>query len=141
MENFLYDFYAAFVDRSLLDDLYDETLLTPLTLALLFITLGGAVTYYFFLDQVRHAKISTWLTVLLTSAGLSGLVALVTCFQKAGQELPRQKANPDAGFFFDQGGGVFFLYALTLFLLSTVLFFLLSLLLRMRSSSVRRIPF
>ena len=141
MENFLYDFYAAFVDRSLLDDLYDETLLTPLTLALLFITLGGAVTYYFLLDRLRYAKVSTWLTVLLTSAGLSGLVALITCFQKAGQQLPRQKGNPDAGFFFDQGGGVFFLYALTLFLISAVLFFLFSLVLRLRSRNNRRIRF
>ncbi|MDR6196305.1 hypothetical protein [Siphonobacter sp. SORGH_AS_0500] len=141
MENLLYDFYALFTERSLLDDLYDEHLLTSLTTTLVVFVLIGIGAYYFGMNKVRYAKASTWLLVLGSSAVLTMIVAIVTCSQKADQEIPRRKGHPELGRYFDQGGSVFFGFGFEMFLLAAVLFFILSLAVKNLSTNNRKIPF
>ncbi len=141
MENLLYDFYALFTERSLLDDLYDEHLLTSLTLTLLVFVAVGVAVYYFAMNKVRYAKASTWLLVLATSSVLSMIVAIVTCSQKAAQEIPRRKGHPELGRYFDQGGSVFFGFGFEMLLLAAVLFLVLSLIIKNLSTNNRKIPF
>ncbi|OZI08854.1 hypothetical protein BWI93_06360 [Siphonobacter sp. BAB-5385] len=141
MENLLYDFYALFVENSLLNDLYDETLLTSLTLTMLVFVLVGVAIYYFGMNKVRYAKASTWLAVLGSSAVLTMIVAIVTCSQKAAQEIPRRKGHPEQGRFFDQGGSIFFGFGFEMLILAAILFFVLSLVVKNVSTNNRKIPF
>ncbi|MFT4033553.1 MAG: hypothetical protein QM669_14130 [Siphonobacter sp.] len=141
MENILYDFYALFAERSLIDDLYDETLLTPITLTMLGFVLGGIGVYYVGMNRVRYATFPTWLLVLAGSASLSMITTIVTCSQKAAQEIPRKKGHPELGRYFDQGGSVFFGFGVEILLLAAVLFFMLSLLVKNLSTNNRKIPF
>ncbi|MBO9637676.1 MAG: hypothetical protein J7576_05875 [Siphonobacter aquaeclarae] len=141
MENLLYDFYALFAERSLIDDLYDETLLTPLTLMMKGIPLIGAAIFYFGLNKVRYAKFSVWGSMLAACSVLVMIITIVTCNQKAAQEIPRKKGHPELGRYFDQGGSVFFGFGFEMLLLSALVFFVVSLIIKNLSTNNRKIPF
>lgn len=142
MEESLYSFYDFLnVNRSLLDDLYNETLLTPLTLTTVGMALGFALVFYFLMDRARFARLAPWAILLTVEAVLTALVVYQVCSQAAHHMKQRDAANPNAGFFFDQGGGVFFTFALLLLVLSALLYFLFSILLRKFSTHLRFVPF
>lgn len=142
MEDSLYRFYQLLsVNRSLLDDLYNATLLTPLTLTVLGLSLGFALLFYFLMDRARFARLTPWVLMLLGAALLTAIVVYVTCSQQAHTMRQRDPANQALGFFFDQGGGVFFTFALLLLVLSALLYFLFSVLFRKFSTHLRFVPF
>ena len=138
----LYRFYDVLgVNRSLLDDLYLKTLLTPLTLVTLGVPLSFALIFYFLMDRARFARLTPWVLMLTGAAVLTAIVVYEVCRETAHKMEPRNPANPNEGFFFDQGGGVFFTFALLLLVLSALLYFLFSILLRKFSTHLRFVPF
>jgi hypothetical protein len=142
MEEFLYSVYDTLhVNRSLLDDLYNATLLTPLTLATLGLALGFALLYYFLMDRARFARLTPWALMLTGASLLTALVVYQVCARQAHNVRQRDPNNPSLGVYFDQGGGVFFTYALLLLVLCAVFYVLFSVLLRKFSTHLRFVPF
>lgn len=142
MEESLYSFYQFLnVNRSLLDDLYNATLLTPLTLTMVGLAVGFALIFYFLMDRSRFARLLPWVLMLLGGATLTAVVAYTACNRGAHNMRLRDPANQSLGFFFDQGGGVFFTWALLLFVLCGLLYFLISLFLRKLTTHLRFVPF
>lgn len=68
------------------------------------------------------------------------VMALITCYQKAGQEIPRVEADPEQGLLFEQGVSVFVSFAFTMALLTAIIFFLISMLMKGFSSNAKHRP-
>ncbi len=144
MEDTLYDIYKLFVEGSLLDDLYDNTLFTAITISIVFGTFIICLLFYKnpFAFRTWFYKFKHWLMTMFTSGFLVGfLVGFITCLQKAGTEVMRNEKDPDQGTYFDQGGASFILFGIELFVFSCVLFFLFSIALRYISVIARKTPF
>lgn len=141
MEESLYNFYNLFVNGALLEDLYQEELLSPLTWTAIGIAFVVAFAFYIWpFNKVSFSGLGSWLTMLGVSALTLFVIALVTCYQKAGQEILRVEADPDQGMLFEQGVGVFVSFAFTMALLTAIIFFLISMLMKGFSSNAKHRP-
>jgi magnesium-transporting ATPase (P-type) len=129
LEDSLYDFYNLFAPLSLVRDLYQEELLTTLTLSAAAIALAMMLIYYYVLNgtKPRFDGMGSWLLLWLTSGLLTFVVVVITCFQKEQDELPRSENKAD-GLLFDQGFGTFSGFAIEVLVLAMVLFFVFSVL-------------
>jgi hypothetical protein len=144
LEDVLYDIYKLFVESSLLNDFYDNTLFTPITLAIVLGTLLICGLFYKnpFAFRTWFYKFKHWLLTMFVSGFLFGfLVAVITCFQKAGDEVMRNEKDPEQGTYFDQGSASFILLGVEFFIVSCILFFLFSIALRYVSIIARKTPF
>ena len=141
MEESLYNFYNLFVNSDLLQDLYDEQLLSPLTWSAIGIALVVAFAFYIWpFNKVSFSSFGSWLLMMGVSALLLFVVTLVTCYQKAGQEIPRDEADTNQGFMFDQGVSVFLSYAFEMALLTALFFFLISMVMKNFSKNAKHRP-
>ena len=144
MEDALYDVYKLFVEDSLLTDLYDNTLFTGITIAVVVCTFISCLLFYInpFAFRTWFYKIKHWLIAMSLSGFFFGfLVAVITCFQKASDEIQRDDKDPVLGNFFDQGSSSFIIFGIEFFLVSCILFFLFSIVLRYVSVIARKTPF
>ncbi|GAB4023803.1 hypothetical protein [Spirosoma koreense] len=141
MEESLYNFYNLFVNGNLLEDLYQEELLSPLTWTAIGIAFLVAFAFYIWpFNRVSFSSMGHWLLMTGISALLLFIIALVTCYQKAGQEIPRDEADPDQGTLFDQGISVFFSYAFEMALLTALIFFIISMIMKNFSKNAKHQP-
>ena len=141
MEESLYNFYNLFVNSALLEDLYQEELLSPLTWTAVGIAFLVAVAFYIWpLNKVSFSGFGSWLLMLGVSALLLFVITLVTCYQKANQEIPRDEADTNQGFLFDQGVSVFLSYAFSMALLTAIIFFLISMVMKNFSKNAKHRP-
>ena len=141
MEESLYNFYNLFVNSALLEDLYQEELLSPLTWTAVGIAFLVAFAFYIWpLNKVSFSGFGSWLLMLGVSALLLFMITLVTCYQKAGQEIPRDEADTNQGFLFDQGVTVFLSYAFSMALLTALIFFLISMVMKNFSKNAKHRP-
>lgn len=141
MEESLYNFYNLFVNSSLLEDLYQEELLSTLTWSAIGVAFVVAFVFYIWpLNKVSFSGLGNWLLMMGISALLLFLMAFVTCNQKANQEILRVEADPNQGTLFDQGGSVFLGYAFEMALLTAVIFFIISMILKNFSKNAKHRP-
>lgn len=141
MEESLYNFYNLFVNSSLLEDLYQEELLSPLTWTAVGIAFVVAFAFYIWpFNRVSFSSFGSWLLMLGVSAVTLFVITLVTCYQKAGQEIPRDEADPEQGNLFDQGVSVFLSYAFEMALLTAVIFFIISMIVKNFSKNAKHRP-
>lgn len=141
MEESLYNFYNLFVNSSLLEDLYQEELLSPLTLTAIGIAFVVAIAYYIWpFNKVSFSGLGHWLGMTGISSLLLFIISLVTCYQKANQEIPRDEADPNQGVLFDQGISVFLSYAFEMALLTALIFFLISMIMKNFSKNAKHRP-
>lgn len=141
MEDFLISIYELFVDGSLLDDLIKEGLIMPLSLSLLAISLIGVVAFYYIINSVRFYKKRHWGLMMLISALIVFVVSLTTCISMAGKQIPKDPDNVAAGFLFNEGDSVFFMFSLQMFIGTCLLFFIFSVILKWWSTNCRKTPF
>lgn len=141
MEESLYNFYNLFVNSALLEDLYQEELLSPLTWTAIGLAFVVAFAFYIWpLNKVSFSGFGSWLLMLGVSALLLFVITLVTCYQKAGQEIPRDEADTEQGFLFDQGVTVFLSYAFSMALLTALIFFVISMVIKNFSKNAKHRP-
>ncbi|MBN8823452.1 MULTISPECIES: hypothetical protein [unclassified Spirosoma] len=141
MEESLYNFYNLFVNSALLEDLYQEELLSPLTLTAIGIAFVVAVAFYIWpFNKVSFSGMGNWLLMMGVSSVLLFIISLVTCYQKEGQEIPRDEADPNQGTLFDQGISVFLSYAFEMALLTAVIFFIISMVMKNFSKNAKHRP-
>ncbi|WP_080057902.1 hypothetical protein [Spirosoma aerolatum] len=141
MEESLYNFYNLFVNSALLEDLYQEELLSPLTLTAIGIAFVVAVAFYIWpFNKVSFSGMGNWLMMMGVSSLLLFIISLVTCYQKEGQEIPRDEADPNQGNLFDQGISVFLSYAFEMALLTAVIFFIISMVMKNFSKNAKHRP-
>ncbi len=141
MEESLYNFYNLFVNSALLEDLYQEELLSPLTWTAVGIALVVAFAFYIWpFNRVSFSGFSNWLLMLGMSALFLFVITLVTCYQKANQEILRDEADTNQGILFDQGVSVFLSYAFAMALLTAVIFFLISMVMKNFSKNAKHQP-
>ncbi|GAB3695219.1 hypothetical protein GCM10027592_17040 [Spirosoma flavus] len=141
MEESLYNFYNLFVNGALLEDLYQEELLSPLTWTAIGIAFVVAFAFYIWpFNRVSFSGMGSWLLMMGVSALVLFVITLVTCYQKAGQEIPRDEADPDQGNLFDQGVSIFLSYSFTMALLTVVIFFIISMVLKNFSKNAKHRP-
>jgi hypothetical protein len=145
MENFLENFYAIFVDGALLDDLITEGMILPLSVTFLFIPLFLGLLFYKVFDSVTYSEIKHWVLVCIISGTFTFVCTLVTCIGLQNKEILRENIDLDAiqddQFLFDQGIGVFSVFAIQTFILSLLLLLFFSLILKRFSTNNRRNPF
>jgi hypothetical protein len=141
MEDFLISIYELFVDGSLLDDLIKEGLVMPLSLSSLLIPLLGVAAFYYVINSVRFYKKRHWGLTMLISALIVFIVNLSTCISMAGKQIPKDPDNEAAGFLFDEGDSVFFMFGLQMFVGACLLFFIFSIILKWWSTNCRKTPF
>jgi hypothetical protein len=141
MEESLYNFYNLFVNSSLLEDLYQEELLSPLTWTAIGLAFVVAFAFYIWpFNRVSFSGLEHWLTMLGVSAVLLFVITLVTCYQKAGQEIPRDEADPEQGTLFDQGVSTFLSFSFEMALLTAVFFFVISMIMKNFSKNAKHRP-
>lgn len=141
MEESLYNFYNLFVNGNLLEDLYQEELLSPLTWTAIGIAFMVAFAFYIWpFNKVSFSGMGSWLLMMGVSSLLLFLIALVTCYQKANQDIPRDEADPNLGTLFDQGVSVFLSYAFSMALLTAVIFFIISMVMKNFSKNAKHRP-
>ncbi|MBD2704496.1 hypothetical protein IC229_27900 [Spirosoma sp. BT702] len=141
MEESLYNFYNLFVNGALLEDLYQEELLSPLTWTAIGIAFVVAFAFYIWpFNKVSFSGMGSWLLMMGVSALVLFVITLVTCYQKANQEIPRDEADPDQGNLFDQGVSIFLSYSFTMALLTVVIFFIISMLMKNFSKNAKHRP-
>ena len=141
MEESLYNFYNLFANSALLEDLYQEELLSPLTLTAIGIAFVVAVAFYIWpFNKVSFSGMGNWLLMMGVSSVLLFIISLVTCYQKEGQEIPRDEADPNQGTLFDQGISVFLSYAFEMALLTAVIFFIISMVMKNFSKNAKHRP-
>lgn len=141
MEESLYNFYNLFVNSSLLEDLYQEELLSPMTWTAIGLAFVVAFAFYVWpFNKVSFSEMSHWLLMTGISALLLFVISLVTCYQKANQDIPRDEADPDQGILFDQGTSVFLSYAFEMALLTAVIFFVVSMIMKNFSKNAKHRP-
>ena len=141
MEESLYNFYNLFVNGSLLEDLYQEELLSPMTWTAIGIAFVVAVAFYIWpFNKVSFSGMSHWLLMTAVSSLLLFIITLVTCYQKANQDIPRDEADPNQGTLFDQGISVFLSYAFEMALLTALIFFIISMILKNFSKNAKHRP-
>ncbi|WP_420151546.1 hypothetical protein [Spirosoma sp.] len=141
MEESLYNFYNLFVNSSLLEDLYQEELLSPMTWTAIGIAFVVAFAFYIWpFNKVSFSSMGSWLLMTGVSSLLLFIITLVTCYQKANQEIPRDKADPEQGNLFDQGVSVFLSYAFEMALLTALIFFLISMVMKNFSKNAKHRP-
>lgn len=141
MENFIISIYDLFVDSSLLNDLIKEGLIIPLLYPLVLIPLSGVVLFYYIINSVRFYKKRHWGITMLISAMIVFVVYLSTCISMAGQQIPKDPDNEKAGFLFNQGDSVFFIFSLQMFVVACLFFFIFSIALKWWSTNCRKTPF
>lgn len=141
MEESLYNFYNLFTNSALLEDLYQEELLSPLTWTAIGIAFVVAFAYYIWpFNKVSFSSFGSWLLMLGVSALALFVITLVTLYQKAGQELLRDEADPEQGTLFDQGVSVFLSYSFSMALLTALIFFIISMILKNFSKNAKHRP-
>ena len=144
MEDLLYDIYKIFVEDSLLDDLYDNTLFTPITIAMIFFTFLSCVLFYKnpFAFRTWFYKVNHWILTMVLSAFTFGfLLSFVTCLQKAADEILRNDLDPEQGLYFDQGGISLVFFGIENFFVSCILFLIFSLFIRYTSILAKKTTF
>jgi hypothetical protein len=141
MEDLFINFYDLFVDGSLLADLIQERLIMPLSLSTFFIPFLCVIAFYYAINSVRFCKKRHWLITMLINALIVFVVNISTCISMSGKEILRDPSNPAAGFLFDQGDSVFFIFSLFMFSLSCVYFFIISVIVKWWSTNCRKTPF
>jgi len=141
MEESLYNFYNLFVNSSLLEDLYQEELLSPMTWTAIGLAFVVAFAFYIWpFNRVSFSGLEHWLTMLGVSAVLLFVITLVTCYQKAGQEIPRDEADVEQGTLFDQGISTFLSFSFEMALLTAIIFFVISMVLKNFSKNAKHRP-
>jgi preprotein translocase subunit SecG len=141
MEESLYNFYNLFVNGNLLEDLYQEELLSPITWTAIGIAFVVAFAFYIWpFNKVSFSGLGSWLLMLGVSAVTLFVITLITCYQKAGQEIPRDEADSNQGTLFDQGVSVFLSYAFEMALLTAVIFFVISMIMKNFSKNAKHRP-
>jgi hypothetical protein len=141
MEESLYNFYNLFVNSALLEDLYQEELLSPLTWSAVGIAFVVAFAFYIWpFNRVSFSGFGSWLLMLGVSALVLFVMTLVTCYQKANQEIPRDEADTNQGVLFDQGASVFLSYAFEMALLTALIFFVISMVMKNFSKNAKHRP-
>ncbi len=141
MEESLYNFYNLFVNGSLLEDLYQEELLSPLTWSAIGLAFVVAFAFYIWpFNKVSFSGLGSWLLMTGVSALLLFVITLITCYQKANQDIPRDEADPNQGTIFDQGISVFLSYAFEMALLTALIFFIISMVLKNFSKNAKHRP-
>ncbi|QKZ15135.1 hypothetical protein [Spirosoma sp. KUDC1026] len=141
MEESLYNFYNLFVNSSLLEDLYQEELLSPLTWTAIGLAFVVAFAFYIWpFNRVSFSGLQHWLTMMGVSAVLLFIITLVTCYQKAGQEIPRDEADPEQGYLFDQGVSTFLSFSFEMALLTAIIFFVISMIMKNFSKNAKHRP-
>lgn len=141
MEDLFINIYDLFVDGSLLDDFIEEGLIMSLSLSAFFIPFFGAIAFYYIINSVRFCKKRHWLITMLLSALIVFVVNISTCISMARREILKDKSNPEAGFLFDQGDSVFFMFSLQMFLLACFYFAIFSIIVKWWSTNCRKTPF
>ena len=141
MEESLYNFYNLFVNGNLLEDLYQEELLSPITWTAVGIAFIVAFAFYIWpFNKVSFSGMGSWLLMMGVSAVTLFVITLITCYQKAGQEIPRDEADPNQGTLFDQGISVFLSYAFEMALLTAFIFFIISMIMKNFSKNAKHRP-
>jgi hypothetical protein len=141
MEESLYNFYNLFVNNSLLEDLYQEELLSPLTWTAIGLAFVVAFAFYIWpFNKVSFSGMGSWLLMTGVSALLLFVITLITCYQKANQEILRDEADADQGTLFDQGVSVFLSYAFEMALLTAFIFFIISMVMKNFSKNAKHRP-
>ena len=141
MEESLYNFYNLFVNGSLLEDLYQEELLSPLTWSAIGLAFVVAFAFYIWpFNKVSFSGLGSWLLMTGVSALLLFVITLITCYQKANQDISRDEADPNQGTIFDQGISVFLSYAFEMALLTALIFFIISMVLKNFSKNAKHRP-
>ena len=141
MEESLYNVYNLFVNGNLLEDLYQEALLSPMTWTAVGIAFVVAFAFYIWpFNKVSFSGMGSWLLMLGVSALFLFVITLVTCYQKANQEILRDEADPNQGTLFDQGTSVFLSYAFEMALLTAVIFFIISMIMKTFSKNAKHRP-
>lgn len=141
MEESLYNFYNLFVNGSLLEDLYQEELLSPLTWTAVGLAFVVAFAFYIWpFNKVSFSGFGSWLLMTGVSALFLFVITLVTCYQKANQDIARDDADPNQGTLFDQGISVFLSYAFEMALLTAFIFFVISMVLKNFSKNAKHRP-
>ena len=141
-EDSLYSFYELFAPLSLVRDLFSEELLTTLTIMAIIIAFGAMAVYYYVLNgkSPKYDGMFHWFLMWFISGMLTFLVVLITCWQKAQEELPRTE-NPDDGLLFDQGFGTFAAFSFEMMVITLLLFFIFSIVLKGWSTHAKTRPF
>jgi hypothetical protein len=144
MEKILYkNFYTYFLERSLLSDLFKNSLLTPITIGcLISVVAVGTLFYYNPLPfRTWFYKKRHWVISMLANGLIWFLMAYMTCVQVANGNLPRSPSSASSTYFCDQGFGAFAWFGFQMFGISCLFFFLLSLGLKLRSINACKTPF
>ena len=82
MEESLYNFYNLFVNSALLEDLYQEELLSPLTLTAIGIAFVVAVAFYIWpFNKVSFSGMGNWLLMMGVSSLLLFIISLLLLWQ------------------------------------------------------------
>ena len=141
MEESLYNFYNLFSNGNLLEDLYQEELLSPLTWTAIGLAFVVAFAFYVWpFNKVSFSSMGSWFLMMGVSALLLFVITLITCYQKANQEIPRDEADPNQGNLFDQGISVFLSYAFEMALLTALIFFIISMIMKNSSKNTKHRP-
>lgn len=141
MEESLYNFYNLFVNGNLLEDLYQEELLSPMTWTAIGLAFVVAFAFYIWpFNKVSFSSMGSWLLMTSVSALLLFVITLITCYQKANQEIPRDEADPNQGNLFDQGISIFLSYAFEMALLTALIFFIISMIMKNFSKNAKHRP-
>lgn len=135
----LFSFYELFAPFELVSDLYDENLLTPLTVTAVIIALGMVGLYYYGLNgkSPRYDGMLHWFLVWFMSGVLTFVVVLITCWQEAAQEL----SGASGGVLFAQGWGTFFTFAFEMLVLTLIMSFVFSIAFKGWSTHAKTQPF
>jgi hypothetical protein len=141
MEDALLDFYSSFAPQTLIGDLYDETMLTSLTLAVLFFTGLAAGLFYYGINSIRFGQFRHWIITMLVAGCITFVLVYGACTAQGNEGILRNNSNPNLGYRFDQGADVFLLYSVEMLFMACLFFFLWSLALKWGSKNCRMTPF
>jgi len=127
MEEFFLDFYSFFAPADLIQCLYNNTVLTSISLSVIIVTFLCCLFFYRnpFAFRRWFYKFSHWGMTMVIAGSLSFLITLLTC----------SKMECEDGF------TIFFIFGIEIMLLSFFIFFLCSLFLRYLSVIARKTPF
>ena len=143
MEGFFADCYDYFVEKTLVDDLYNTVLCTPTALTTLIVPLVGVILFYYVINTIRFGKLKHWLLLILGVGLVVFTVIFLTCIGMQDKRILINPNEPESltNLRFSQGGAVFFMFAIEMFFIACFFFFIYSVCLKWWSSRVHKTPF
>ncbi len=127
MEEFFLDFYSFFAPADLIQCLYNNTVLTSITLSVAIINLLCCLFFYLnpFAFRRWFYRLSHWSMTMLFAGLLCFLMSFLTC----------SKMECEDGF------TIFFIFCIEIMVLSCFIFFICSLFIKHFSVIARKTPF